>query len=121
MHAKHVQVLVLSGDLLVSALLGALLESEGFEPKYVGDGETNRDALVRLRPAVVLIDCEDAELCSDAFLGPAMMMGAKAIVFGGERSTVRLDDVRDRLGARPLVLPVRAGQLSEIIEDMLRE
>lgn len=113
---KPAQVLVLSADLLISALLGALLDSEGYDPQFVREGESSRDALVRLRPAVVLVDTEDEALSTDAFLGPATMMRIKIIVFGGQRALARHDGMRERLGAGVLVLPVRPGQLSELIE-----
>ncbi|MDQ6831082.1 MAG: hypothetical protein M3081_19645 [Gemmatimonadota bacterium] len=88
---------------------------------YANDGESGRDALSRLRPDVVLIESANDVLSSDAFLGPAMMMGVKIIVFGAQRSSARLDDLRDRLGAGVLMLPVRPGQMAEVIERVLQK
>jgi chemotaxis response regulator CheB len=111
------RVLITSSDILISALLGALLESEGLTPCFAMAGESSRDALLRLRPDVALIDCENVELCNDSVFGPALMIGAKIVLFGSARARDRMHELRERLGVTTIVLPVVPGQLAELIGE----
>src|SRR4029077_4532677 len=51
-------VLVLSSDPLAAALPGAAIELAGHAPTFQQADESPRGALLRLRPALVVIDCD---------------------------------------------------------------
>lgn len=77
---KALTALVLSGDAVAAALVGSIAELTGLVPQFPLDGERPRDALRRLRPATVLADCNQ-DPGADAFVGPAMMCGARVGLF----------------------------------------
>lgn len=99
---SHHAVLIVAGDPLAAALLGAAVEHAGCLPHFPQQGEAPRAALRRVRPRLVLVSCDHPDACSDAFIGPALMTGARVLVIH-TRDT--LPDTRatiERLGL-PLV------------------
>ena len=110
-------VLVLSTDDLAGALLGALAETAGLAPAFAGESETPRDALRRLRPDLVLIDCEHELACTEQFLGPVRMTGATALVFGRGADAQRLRALGDAHRLRVFTLPVDAEELARVIRE----
>ena len=50
--------LVLSTDPLGAALLGAAIELSGHIPRFAQSDEPARAALLRIRPRLVIIDCD---------------------------------------------------------------
>jgi len=75
-------VLILSADAIAAALLGALIETLGYQVRFARPPETADETIRRVRPSVCLLDCEDPENCSDAVLGHAAMRGVSVVVFG---------------------------------------
>src|SRR5262245_6578029 len=91
-------VLVFSTDPLTAALLGAAVELCGSAPMFPVDGESARDALLRTRPAVALVDCDHADACTESFFGPALMMGTRVMVFSSHRSRRSLEPIASEFG-----------------------
>ncbi|MEP6690287.1 MAG: hypothetical protein ABJD07_03970 [Gemmatimonadaceae bacterium] len=112
---KTARVLIQSGDVLVAALLGALVATENAEPLFPTNGETTRDALLRLRPNAVLINGESDDAADERALGAAMMIGATIVLYGPARARPRMEELRTRYGARILQLPVVPGQLGPLL------
>ena len=103
--------LVLSPDALAAALLGALLETEGWVPRFAHGGESARDALRRVRPDVALIDCAAADACSAAVIGPATMMGVRVLLFGRADVASLMRARAHELGVFTLGVPPAPGEL----------
>jgi hypothetical protein len=114
--SRH-DVLLLSSDPLASALLGAAVELAGHVPRFPRAGETARAALRRLRPRAVLVDC-DHEACSDAFIGPALMTGARVQLFRSRRTQRDASDVARRLGVSIIELPMEPEALTTLLRDL---
>jgi hypothetical protein len=112
-------VLVLSIDPLAGALLGAAIELAGGRPLFPADGERPRDALLRLRPAHVLVDCDDEGSCAEGFLGPVLMTGARVTIFGSPRARRDVRELADRIGVRLLDLPAELEELPSLLEPVL--
>lgn len=108
-------VLILSPDALGAALLGAAVEVSGLQVGFPAGNETARDALRRLRPSHVLIDCDDASASDESLIGPALMTGARLFLFGAD-SRVRMRKhlaVRFHMGV--IVLPLDVERLASIL------
>ena len=99
----------------MSALLGILLESRGFRPVFPDSKEAPRDALRRLRPGVVLVDCEHNEACTESFFGPAMMTGARIIIFSASYSRDEVTSFAARFGFDSFVLPADLGIFASVM------
>jgi hypothetical protein len=112
-------VLIISSDPLAAALLGAAVELSGHLPHFVRPEERLRAALLRVRPRLLLIDCDHEEACTDEFAGPAIMTGARVVLFRSHRSTADLTDFSDRLGLRVVDMPKEHDMITAIIRAAL--
>jgi hypothetical protein len=109
-------VLIFSEDPLAAALLGAAVELIGFRPTFPTNSEHPREALLREKPRVVLIDCDHAA-CGLNFFGPVMMTGARVTLLGSRRNRRDAAELAARFGVRAVALPADL----ETIADLLRE
>ena len=112
-------ILVLSSDPLAAALLGAAIELSGQAPRFPRAEEPARDALLRVRPRLVVIDCDHADACSDAFIGPALMTGSGVILFRSPRSRSDVTELSTRLGLRVVEMPMEHESLSALFREAL--
>jgi hypothetical protein len=114
-------VLIISTDALAAALLGAAVELAGHAPHFLQAGENSRAGLLRMRPRLVVIDCDHEEACSDEFVGPALMTGARVLLFRSRRTKRVMDEFASRLDLRVVELPLEHSALSQILNEMLVE
>lgn len=112
-------ILVLSDDPFSAALLGAATELAGYVPRFPLPDEPVRAALRRVRPRLVLVDCDHAEACTDEFVGPAIMMGSRVLLVRSRRTVSDPGEFAERLGLRVLDLPVDHEPLSRLLREML--
>jgi hypothetical protein len=111
-------VLILSADPLAAALLGAAVELAGHAPHFPTPDEGARTALRRLRPRAVLIDCGHEEACSEAFIGPALMTGARVQLFASQHTPSDARDVARRLGLTIAELPMEHDSLATLLHEL---
>lgn len=112
-------VLVFSCDPLSAALLGAAVELEGHRPYFAAAAETARNALLRVRPRVVLIDCDHEESCSEEFVGPALMTGARVLLIRSARTVRDMSDFAMRLGVQILNMGEEHGLFPAILRELI--
>ena len=112
--------LVLSHDALTAALLGALLEIHGYTPYFPDGEESPRDSLRRVRPGIVLVDCEQDTACSEAFFGPATMTGARVIMFSASRTRQEVGSFAARYGFDWFILPVDLPSFAKVVKGATR-
>ena len=112
-------VLILSPDPLAAALLGAAVELAGHAPHFSRHAESARDALRRVRPRIALIDCDDEEACSDTFVGPALMTGAKVHLFRSRHTRRDRTVFAGRLGLSVMTLPLDHDALVTVLLERL--
>jgi len=112
-------VLVLSDDPLAAALLGAATELAGYSPRFPLQNEKARTALRRVRPGLVLVDCDHPEACTDEFVGPALMTGSRVLLFRSRRTARDPGEFAGRLGLRVLELPVEHEPLRQLLREVL--
>ena len=111
-------VLIFSADALGAALLAAAVELAGHDPCFPQANEAARDALRRVRPRLAVVDCDHEEACSDAFVGPALMTGARVLLFTSQRSGDGAADVGRRLGLTVIRLPSDYDILMNWLRDL---
>jgi hypothetical protein len=112
-------VLVLSSDPLAAALLGAAIELAGLAPRFPQSAESPRNALLRVRPRLVFIDCDHEDGCSEAFVGPALMTGSQVVLFRSRRTQRDVSEMADRLGLRTVDMPREHGSLTELLHELV--
>ena len=112
-------VLVLSSDPLAAALLGAAIELAGLAPRFPKLGESPRSALMRMRPSLVVIDCDHEDGCSEAFVGPALMTGSQVVLFRSRRTQRDVSEMADRLGLRTVDMPREHDSLKSLLQELV--
>lgn len=112
-------VLILSPDALAAALLGAAVELAGHVPHFTRQAEPARSALLRVRPALVLIDCDHAESCSDEFVGPTIMTGGNVLLFRSRRTERDVSEFAERLSLRVVDMPLDHHALTTLLQETL--
>lgn len=112
-------VLILSSDALAAALLGAAVELAGHQPHFARQAEPARSALLRVRPKLVLIDCDHEESCSDEFVGPALMTGGKVLLFRSRRTQRDRGEFAERLSLHVIDMPLDHHELTTILHEVL--
>jgi hypothetical protein len=113
-------VLVFSSDPLAAALLGAAIELTGHEPHFPQANESARNALLRVRPRLAVIDCDHEEACSDAFIGPALMTGSRVLLFHSHRTRRPIGDLADRRDLTVMEMPAEQETLTKILQGLLK-
>jgi hypothetical protein len=108
-------VLVLSADALVAALLGALMEIEGYAPWFPRAHETPRDALRRVRPHALLLDGEYPDACGPTVIGPARMMGVRVVLFARPDVVAAVQACATRYELEVLPMPPRPNDVASVL------
>ncbi|MFL5608837.1 MAG: hypothetical protein ACJ8AD_20440 [Gemmatimonadaceae bacterium] len=116
--SRH-DVLIFSADPLAAALLGAVVELAGHAPHFPQQDDAARGALMRIRPRLVLIDCDHEETCSDGFIGPALMTGAQVVLYRSRRTRRESRELAGRLGIRVVELPGDQEKLTRILQELI--
>lgn len=106
MTGTRLSLLLVVRDALGAALLGALAEAEGYAPAFADPGERVDAAVLRVRPAVVLLDAHHAAARRDDLFDACAAVGGRVVLFAaGTPWEMTLADVR----RRPGVVLVTAG------------
>lgn len=90
---------------MAAALVGAAIETAGIPVRFPHAAEAPREALRRVRPALILVDCRRSDACGAEFLAPAIMTGATVAVFGARRDATAVANAARRFGVRAICLP----------------
>jgi hypothetical protein len=114
---RRFAVLIFSSDPLAAALIAAAIELAGHAPHFAQPGESAREALRRVRPGLVLIDCDHAESCSDEFIGPALMMKARVLLFKSKRTERDVREFAERLKLRVVSLPMEYEDFQATLQE----
>jgi DNA-binding NtrC family response regulator len=106
-------VLVVSSNPVLAALIGGLVELADVNVAFPQGGEAAGSALRRIRPAIVVADCDHPDTASEAFIGPALMTGARIALFCSARHAARerTQATADRHGLAFFVLPDESDAL----------
>lgn len=112
-------VLVVGADAVVGALLGLLVELAGDRPLFPDLGESPHDAIARLRPPLVLLDCNHDAACEDAAYERAAHMGTEVVLFAHHEDVDRLERMAGQRSAHALRLPVPPTTLGDFVTTVL--
>jgi hypothetical protein len=110
---------VLSSDPLAAALLGAAIELAGLAPRFPQPAESPRNALLRVRPRLVVIDCDHEEACAEGFVGPALMTGSRVVLFRSRRTRRDVSEMANRLGLRTIEMPHEHETLTSLLHELV--
>jgi hypothetical protein len=107
--------LIFSEDPLAAALLGAAVELVGFRPAFPADDDSPRSVLLRVRPGVVLVECDHEAACAPSFFGPALMIGARVVLAGSLRTGRDPRALASSFGLGTITLPCELEALAQAL------
>jgi DNA-binding NtrC family response regulator len=107
-------VLILARDEVVGALLGLLVELQGFRPMFPGRYETAGEALRRAPLHAVLIDFDHPE-CSERLLSEIRKEAARPVLFSPFALGDQAREFAAREGARFFILPTDPETFSKAL------
>jgi DNA-binding NtrC family response regulator len=114
--ASKAKVLIIAREAVIAALIGMLLELEGYMPVYAQTGERPEDALARVRPPlVVVLDGGLESARSDLFYTRAVMSRAKVVLFS---EPFAAEDIRAMARDRRVpffAMPVDRATLADVV------
>lgn len=119
--AGRPRVLIVARESVIAALLGMLLELEGYEPAFPQPGERAEAAVRRLRPPLVLLlDGALEEARSDLLHARVAQGGARVVLFSEpvDAEAVRAA-ARDR-GVPFLPMPTTREALGSVLAQAVR-
>jgi hypothetical protein len=116
---SRASILVLSADPLSAALLGAAIELAGHAPRFPLPDEQARTALLRVRPRLVVVDCDHEDACSEGFVGPALMTGSRVLLFRSQRTRRDMRELSERLGLRVMEMPMEHESLGRLLDELI--
>jgi CheY-like chemotaxis protein len=112
-------ILILSTDAIAAALLGALIETLGYTVRFARSPESGGQALKRVRPGALLIDCHDPEACNDEVLGHAMMRNISVVIFGTRSALDRVRALALEHRIDMLLMPPSPEEVEETLKKAI--
>jgi hypothetical protein len=110
-------VLILSTDAVTSALLSILTELEGFTPVFAAGDEAPVESLSRLRPKLLLVDCDHRAACADDLFERARKVGTKVVIFSPGRMSYDVQDFADARHLHWFALPIDRATLARTLHS----
>lgn len=106
-------VLIISGDAVGAALIAALVETLGYQVRFLVPPESTDEALRRVRPVVAMVDCEDPSIISPELIGRARMRGVSVLLFGSAEALRGVRALAAQFDLHRLIMPATAEHLGE--------
>jgi hypothetical protein len=113
------QVLIMSTDAVVAALLGTLIELDGHAPRFPQPDEPPIAALSRVRPHAVLVDCDHADACTGEFFERGREQRTGVVLFSAARLQDEVHEIADRHGLPSFALPVDRAALARVLGEAM--
>ena len=107
-------MLILASEEVVAALLGMMVELQGFRPKFPAKTEAVEDLILRERPRAVIVDCDHPD-CVDEILEAIKQTGALPILFSPFRLQAEVTSVAARHGVRSFTLPTDVDTFARVL------
>jgi CheY-like chemotaxis protein len=114
-------ILILSDDAVAAALLGALIETLGYDVRFPRPPEGVDQTMRRVRPKVCLLDCDDPAACTDELLGRTMMRGISVVIFGTPTALERVRALAMEHAIDTLLVPPDPDVLDATLRRALRK
>jgi DNA-binding NtrC family response regulator len=114
-------ILILSGDSVAAALVGALIETLGYTVKFAGAPGAVDESMRRVRPRICLVDCIDPAMCNPAIIGHARMRGISVVVFGTSETLDRVGDLVAHHAIDTLRMPADAADVGAALERAVKK
>lgn len=112
-------ILVIAKEPLIQTLMCSLVDLSGHRAAQPHGDESVVASILRVRPQLLLLDCEHDGACEDAAYGAATSVGAEVLLFTPARSRAEVADFAAERGLRSLALPIRLHEFAETLQSSL--
>jgi len=112
-------ILVIAKEPLIQTLMCSLVDLSGHRASLPGSDETVAAAIRRIRPQLVLLDCEHDASCEEEAYDAAASVHAPVLLFTPSRSHAEVADFAANRGLRSLALPIRLREFSATLQTSL--
>jgi hypothetical protein len=109
-------VLVVAKDAVIGSLMASLIEIAGYEPAFPAADESVLQALARVKPATLLLDCDDAAAEQSELYARAPELGTRIVVFTPSRTEREVRRLASERGLPSFALPVQPAMLRRILD-----
>lgn len=113
-------ILVIAKEPLIQTLMCSLVDLSGHRAAQPLGDETVGAAIQRVRPSLLLLDCEHDCACEEEAYEMAANVGAHVLLFTPSRSHAEVADIAAERGLRSMALPIRLHEFSETLQTSLR-
>jgi DNA-binding NtrC family response regulator len=113
-------ILVIAKEPLIQTLMCSLVDLSGHRAAQPRGDETVAAAVSRVRPRLLLLDCEHDGACEDEAYQAAARVGAEVLLFTPSRSRAEVADLAAERGLRSMALPIRLHEFTETLQSTLR-
>ena len=119
-HTNPSTILVIAKEPLIQTLMCSLVDLSGHSATQPRIDESVATAIGRLRPHLVLLDCEHDCACEQEAYDAAASVGAEVLLFTPARTNAEVADFAKERGLRSMALPIRLQEFSETLQTSLR-
>jgi AmiR/NasT family two-component response regulator len=109
-------ILVIAREPLIQTLMCSLVDLSGHRAAQPHGDETVAASVARVRPQLLLLDCEHDDACEDDAYRAAASVGAAVLLFTPSRSRAEVADLAAERGLRSIALPIRLHEFSETLQ-----
>jgi DNA-binding NtrC family response regulator len=119
-YANPSTILVIAKEPLIQTLMCSLVDLSGHRAVQPRSDETVTAAIERVRPQLLLLDCEHDCACEEAAYEAAANVDAEVLLFTPARTNAEAADFARGRGLRSMALPIRLHEFSETLQTSLR-
>lgn len=112
-------IMVLANEEVISALLGAMVELNGYAPLFPAVDEQPLTAICRQRPDLLLLDCEHELAWDTHAMRCISTTGTRILLFSAMRSQREIEQVAARYCIPAFVLPVAFREFTAQVDRAL--
>jgi CheY-like chemotaxis protein len=112
-------ILVIAKEPLIRTLMCSLVELSGHAPTVPCADESPVEAITRVRPQLLLLDCEHDIACEEDAYDAAARVGAAVLLFSPARTREEAEHFAAARGLRSLALPIRLHDFSATLQSSL--
>lgn len=113
-------ILVIAKEPLIQTLMCSLVDLSGHKATQPRSDECVTAAIARVRPDLLLLDCEHDCACEQEAYDAAATIGAEVLLFTPARTNAEVADFARGRGLRSMALPIRLHEFSETLQASLR-
>lgn len=119
-YANPSTILVIAKEPLIQTLMCSLVDLSGHRAVQPRSDETVTAAIGRVRPQLLLLDCEHDCACEEAAYEAAAKVDAEVLLFTPARTNAEVEDFARVRGLRSMALPIRLHEFSATLQTSLR-